>query len=92
MQRLSFSILFLLLLTACGPKISKGQYISAMSEMGCHQQGEGSEGGKEILKKLGITPADITEFRKKTKLSVMMETATAIAQNVAKCAGVSLTN
>ena len=93
MQRLSFSLLSLsLLLIACGPRISPEQYIKAMSELGCHQQGEGTEGGTEILKKLEVSQEDIAEFRKKTKVTVMMETATTIAQNVAKCAGVSLTN
>lgn len=90
MQRLSFSVLSLsLLLTACGPRISQEQYISAMSELGCHLQSESTEGGNEVLKKLGISSEDIAEFRKKTKVNAMMEAATTIAQNVAKCAGIS---
>ena len=93
MQRLSFSLLSLaLLLIACGPRISPEQYTKAMSELGCHQQSEATKGGTEILKNLGISQEDIAEFRKKTKVNTMMETATTIAQNVAKCFGASPTN
>ncbi|MBI2346751.1 MAG: hypothetical protein HYV03_07740 [Deltaproteobacteria bacterium] len=73
--------------TACGPKLTKDTYIEVMSALGCKLLNETDPGAAEVYKKFGVTQADVNAFRRGTKREVMMEVATAIGQNVAKCHG-----
>ncbi len=78
----------LLGLAACGPKISRENYVNVMSDLGCQMAAEASPASDAIYKKYGATQADIQEFRQKSKRDVMMSVSQEIAQRVAACHGV----
>ena len=87
MNKISLVVITLLTLSgfACGPKLSKGKYVKAMSDLGCKGYSELAPQGKEMLQKDGITQDDITQFRRKADVDTMREVAMEIATNVAKC-------
>ena len=85
---LLLSMVFLLGLAACGPKLSKENYVGLMSDLGCGMVAENTPGSEAIYKKYGATQADIQEFRQKTKREVMIQVAQEIAQKVMACHGV----
>ena len=84
------SILTLLIASACGPKLSKENYVNLMSDLGCGMVAENSPQSEAVYKKYEATQADIQEFRQKSKKEVMMQSAQEIAQRVAACHGVKL--
>lgn len=79
------------MISACGPKLSKEQYIAVMSDLGCHMLSEGDRGVDAIYRQHGVTQADITAFRGAMKKAIIPEVATTIARKVAACHGVGTT-
>lgn len=78
-----------ILSASCGPRLSKDQYVNAMTEVGCKGLGENSPGVAEIYKGQAVSQGDIDEFRKKGGRDALMAAAMTIATNVARCHGVS---
>lgn len=90
MKKIPFSILAVVMLAACSPKIAPEKYIASMVALGCKNLTETAPGAEAVLQEQGVTLRDLQRYRKKMDPKFSMQNAMEIARKVMECHGVQM--
>jgi len=86
MLRILIVLMAVAMVAACSkPQMTREKYVEVMTELGCKNIAEGSPQALEMYKTKGVTQEEIIKFRSTATQRDMLDTATAIAQNVTEC-------